>query len=146
MSTGSSDLDRTKAILARLGLHRPDAPQPSLLDDDETLESPQACLAQALRERYHALTVRHSFKPGDLVTWKAGLQNRRYPSYGAPAIVVTVLDEVIHDAEESSGCTYFREPLDVVVGVFVEEGELRGEFLVWYLNSQRLAPWHISGE
>lgn len=141
MPPKKSDLDHSRSLFKRLGLHEGAADAGNLLADDDPLEPPQASIAAALRERFDSLRQPHVFAPGELVTWKTGLKNRGIPAYGYPAVIIDVLETPIRDTEESSGCTYFREPLDVIVGVFVDAGELRGEFLVWHLNSQRLQPW-----
>lgn len=109
--------------------------------DDELLESPVDGLAQALQERFQSITTHHSFQPGDLVCWKPGLRNRHFPQYGVPAVVLEVLDVPVRDSEQESGCTYFREPLDIVLGVFLDEGEHRGDFLAWHFDSRRFQPW-----
>lgn len=82
-------------------------------------------LARALSERYEAMQVCHTFKVGDIVTWKPGLSNRRYPKNGAPAVVMEVLETSVLDRERDSGSPYFREPLDVLLGVFAEDEACR---------------------
>lgn len=127
----------SRQLLNRIGLGE-DAPQ--LLDDEE-YDAFAGDLAPVLRERYQALTRRHTFAPGDLVTWKAGMANRNHPKPGRPAIVVEVLAQPVYDSELNSGSTYYREPLDVVLGVIWEEGEPRGEFVTFHFNSQRFEPY-----
>lgn len=65
----------------------------------------------------------------------------RWPTYGKPAIVVEVLDSPVFDTEKDSGDAYFREPLDLALGVFIEEGPHRGDFVVWHFDSRRLQAW-----
>ena len=98
-------------------------------------------LAAALRERYHQLkVVRHVLKPGMVVTWKPGLKNRRWPKCGEPGIVVALLDMPVFDTDEP-GSTYFQEPLDMVIGIFLDSGEHRGDFLVFHTSRERYQPW-----
>jgi len=62
------------------------------------------------------------FSEGDLITWKEGLKNKRFPKLGEPAIVVEVLDEPIINEEENPSTPYFREVLDIKIGVLEDEG------------------------
>ena len=87
---------------------------------------------KALEEAFQTLSEENAFRPGDLVEWKPGMQNRRT---SGPFIVVKVLDEPIFgDKEhESSGYPLFREPLDIVCGVI----DTNGEFLCFHYDSRR---------
>lgn len=86
-----------------------------------------------LRDCCQKLLTLNTFKVGDLVTWKTGLKNRKYPKKYQPAIVVAVLDTSITNIEDNSGSPYFREPLDVVLGVLSEEGV----FNTYYYDKRR---------
>ncbi len=135
----------SKQLLDKLGLSD-DFPTGSLDLLDDGLD-PSGDLVPLLRERYRLLkTVRHRFRPGMVVGWKPGLKNRRIPSYGKPVIVVEWLDSPLLDTENESGSTYFREPLDMVLGLFLEEGEHRGDFVVFHANSERYQPWPGEGD
>lgn len=125
--------------LTRIGLDD-DAPN-DLLSDDDPLPNLSGDPAAALRERFHTWRERTVFNPGDLVTWKTGLQNRRYPRVGQPAVVLEVLDPPVFDQDLDSGSPYFHEPLDLVLGLFVDEGSHRGEFLNWHFDSRRFQHW-----
>ena len=105
--------------------------------DDEPLEDLSGDLGAVLRERYRALTQPQRFAPGDLVTWKAGLKNRRVPRYGCPAVVVAVLNTPVWDAGQDCGSTYFRETLDCVLGLIWDEDPGRGEFVTFHYDSRR---------
>lgn len=94
-----------------------------------------------LLERYALLNVPHRFAPGMLVRWKPGLRNRRYPTADQSAVVLEVLEAPLLDTEAEPGSTYFREPLDLVLGVILTEGEGRGEFLQFYCDGRRFQPW-----
>lgn len=68
---------RSLPVFARTAQsHRPQRGHPSLLLDED-LDTFDSDLAPVLLERYQQLQVRHQFAPGDLVTWKPGLCNRR---------------------------------------------------------------------
>ena len=75
------------------------------------------------------------------MTWKPGLKHKRYPRYGQPAVVLEVLATPVLDPMTEAGATYFREPLDVVVGVLWDEGTVRGELIAFHFDSRRFQPW-----
>lgn len=127
----------SKQLLEKIGCNTLPDSSLGLLDDDEL----EGDLAISLRERYHQLKlVKHTLRPGMVVTWKPGLRNLRWPAYGKPCIVVSMLDTPVFENDDT-GSTYFREPLDITFGIFVDEGKLRGEFFVFHGNSERYQPW-----
>lgn len=91
-----------------------------------------------LQELYRRFTAPPAkpFVPGMLVRWKPGLSNKRFPAYGEAAVVVEVLDTPCVDPEAEAGLTYFREPLDLVLGVRYKTGD----FLLWHYDSRRFEP------
>lgn len=96
-------------------------------------------LAAILRERYERLMEECEFRPGQLVKWKEGLKNKKRPRYGEPAIVVEVLEEPVFDEKEGGGSPYFREPLDIVLGVILE-----GDFVLFHYDKRRFEPFEAS--
>lgn len=128
----------SRELLDRIGLG--DGHSFDLLGDEPPCDL-NGDLGAALLSRYRLFNERHEFKPGDLVTWKPGLENRRMPKAGNPAVVLAVLDPPVFDQERDSGHTYFHEPLDLVLGVFVDQGNARGDFLAWHFDSRRFQPW-----
>lgn len=137
----------SREVLAKLGINGIDHagesdPETLCFDDDEPLASPLDDLARALQQRFTALTGGSPLRPGDTVVWKEGLRNRLWPSYGKPAIVIEVLDPPVFDAEKNSGSPYFREPLSITLGTFIEEGPHRGDFMVWHVDGRRFQHWH----
>jgi|ERR1035438_1991223 hypothetical protein len=92
---------------------------------------------QALECAFKTLKVSHKFQPGQFVRWKKDMKNRRRPAYGEPVIVAEVLQTAVFDKEagEEAGTPLFREPLDLVIGLFAEED---GGFLLYHLDSRRL--------
>lgn len=128
----------SRELLERIGLSE-DNPIPLL--EDEPLDGMRGDIAAALRTRYRLFSQTHRFAPGDLVTWKPGLKNRRIPRYGQPAVVVALLEPPGLDQEEESGSTYFREPLDLVLGVVWDRDPGRGEFVTFHFDSRRFQPW-----
>lgn len=87
---------------------------------------------QTLKQAFETFNQKSTFKPGDIVEWKPGMKHKR--SEG-PFIVVEVLDESIVDAENGPGSAYFREPLDLVLGSFIN-----GDFVIFYYDSRRMQP------
>ena len=128
----------SRDLLARIGLTEDG---PSDLLGDEPLDDLTGDLGAALLARYHLFNQRHHFAPGALVTWKPGLKNRRWPSYGRPAVVLEVLAAPTMDSDLDSGSPYFNEPLDLILGLFLEGGSARGELAAWHFDSRRLQPW-----
>lgn len=78
----------------------------------------------------------HSFQAGDVVRWKRGLKNKKRPAYGEPAIVIKVVDPPLFD-EVDPGSAYFREPLDIVVGLLEGDDEL----VTFHYNSRLFEPY-----
>lgn len=134
----------SKEVLAKIGLTNGMSDGlPNELSDllNEDFDDLKGDLPGILRERYRALKLeRHTLRAGMVVGWKAGLKNRRWPSYDRPCIVLEMLEQPVHDSDES-GSTYFREPLDMIVGLTIEDGEHRGDFLTFHANSERYRPW-----
>ena len=91
-----------------------------------------------LKEKQELMQVEHHFDTGDLVTWKPGLANK---TIKGPFIVTKVLSDPIIDTEPPPGSVYFREPLDIVIARFDEDGD----FVENYLDSRRLHPF-VPGE
>ena len=87
---------------------------------------------QTLKQAFETFNQKNTFKPGDIVEWKPGMKHKR--SEG-PFIVVEVLGEPIVDAVGDPGSAYFREPLDLVLGTFLD-----GDFVTFYYDSRRIQP------
>ena len=96
------------------------------------MDVPQREVAK-LRERFQLLNGAETFKPGDIVTWKEGLRNKKHPIPGTAAIVVKVLDEPVYDLQAGSGSPYYREPLNIVIGIIDDDGDL----LCFYNDGRR---------
>lgn len=72
------------------------------------------------------------FQVGDLVMWKPGLKNKVRPIYGAPAVVLDVLDEPLFDMDGPMSSGSYREPLDLLLGVLDA-----GELVAFHFDSRR---------
>ncbi|QQS52911.1 MAG: hypothetical protein IPM89_08125 [Candidatus Competibacteraceae bacterium] len=79
----------------------------------------------------------NALRPGMLAMWKPGLKNRRFPAYGQPAMVVDVLDPPRLDHEDEAGSPYYREPLNLLLGLLWETGD----FLVYHFDRRRFQPY-----
>jgi len=86
-----------------------------------------------LKERAESFARKEELHVGDLVTWKEGLRNRKRPAEGEPAIVMEILDGPVFDPEKSGGSAYFREPLDIVLGLLDEDAD----FALFHFDSRR---------
>lgn len=84
--------------------------------------------ARRIIDLYNDLKRSHDFKVGDLVTWKSGLKNGRYPEKNYPAVVTRIYPEPLTRADMESGSNHFREPLDLVI--LVDTGDEVSEFHV----------------
>jgi len=113
------------------------------LDDSELLAEP----AEEVTQHPHILYERlingreQTLRPGMLAMWKPGLKNRRFPTYGQPAIVVERLAAPLLDHETETGSPYYREPLDVLLGILYRNGD----FLVYHFDSRRFQPYEAGG-
>lgn len=79
----------------------------------------------------------HAFKPGDLVQWKEGLKNSKWPDYGEPVPVLEVVPGQRVGILEEGGGSRSGEPIDLRVGVFSPTGDWDA---YWY-NAARFEPY-----
>jgi len=84
----------------------------------------------------HALYIRKDdLQVGDIVYWKPGLTNRRYPRPGTAGIVTRIFPVPIKDESKSeAGSPYFNESLNVCVGIIDNDGD----FVEFTYDGQRL--------
>ncbi len=76
----------------------------------------------------------HEFKEGQLVVWKEGLKNRVRPRLQEPAVVIEILKQAVFDTEKDSGTPYFREPLDMIIGVL---DEIEENLIFFHVDKRR---------
>ena len=74
------------------------------------------------------------FETGDVVKWKKGLKNKKYPEENQCAIVIQQLKEPIIQGERESGSPYFREPLDLILG-FLDPDD--GDLVLFHYDKRR---------
>ena len=87
--------------------------------------------AELLRAGVDQLQRPIDFTIGDIVRWKPGMANRRYPGKENVAIVVSIIEPI--DSDNSPSETYATEKYDCVLGV-MEGGET---FLTFYGVTKR---------
>ena len=89
-------------------------------------------IASQLQGIHKSFLVSHDFKVGSLVIWKDNLKNRIMPKNDEPAIVIEILDNPVF-GKEDSGSPYFREPLNMIIGLLGKEGQM----LLFHVDSRR---------
>ena len=89
-----------------------------------------------IRRLLASLQERHEFKIGQFVRWKDGLKNRTLPNEGVVGIVVELLADPVYP-DRDTGSAYYREPLDMALGLII--GEER-QFGVYWFDSRRFEP------
>lgn len=83
-------------------------------------------------KRYHE---KEEFKPGDLVVWKDGMSNRKYPKYGEP---IMVLETFPAARKDNDGTQYGGEPSDVRCLVKKDED---GDMIAFAFDSHRFTRY-----
>ena len=92
--------------------------------------------ARRILDLFNDMNATNGFATGDLVTWKQGLKNGRYPQKNYPAIVTRIYDTPISRSDMESGSNHFREPLDLVI--LVDTGDEVSEF---HVDSRRFKAY-----
>jgi hypothetical protein len=93
---------------------------------------------EMLKAALEALHRRHEFKVGQLVKWKKGLRYKNIPDHNQPGIVLEILPEPIVDPVNDSNSIYFRDLLDIKIGIILPN---TGDMASYYLNSARFEPY-----
>jgi len=86
---------------------------------------------------YSRITDKLKFEPGEFVTWKQCLQNKNKPTTNHPAIVVQMLEQPLYDSSDDSASPYYREPLDMIVGVLSGDNNL----MLFHVDSRRFRKY-----
>jgi len=88
-----------------------------------------------LRKKFALFMRKDALQVGDVVTWKPGLTNRRYPRPGTAGIVTRVFPVPVKDnSKNEAGSPYFNEELTVCVGVI----DMEGDFVEFSYDGRRL--------
>lgn len=99
-----------------------------------------------LRKKHALYTRKDDLKVGDIVFWKKGLTNRRYPRPGTAGIITRVFPvPVFDDSKNEAGSPYFREELTVSVGVIDNDGDFI-EFTYDGRRLERIDPSTLEGK
>lgn len=112
----------------------------SLAEDAEAgavCKRPPELEARRIIDLFNDLNRAGQFRVGDLVTWKPGLKNGRYPEKNYPAVVTRVYEEPLTRSDMESGSNHFREPLDLVI--LVDTGDEVSEF---HVDSRRFRHYN----
>lgn len=76
------------------------------------------------------------FVSGDLVTWKEGMKNKKYPDYGEPVVVLEIFPAVRSaDGHDAYSC----EPIDMRC-IVLKEAE-SGQFVTFTYDSSRFTTY-----
>ncbi len=125
------DMSEIESVLAK-------AMMKSILEDveEEVIKRPVEIEARRMLDYYNDLSKSFDFREGDLVTWKQGLKNGRFPHQEYPAVVSRKYDEPVIREDMESGSNHFREPLDMII--IVDTGDEVSEF---HVDSRRFKPY-----
>lgn len=107
-------------------------------EDSKPSEVNQAATAERLKDLLAVFNQKHTFKVGDLVQYKPGMESKK-SAQGGVMIVVDVLENPLINPNDDSGSPYFMEPLDIVVGEI--SSKKGGDFICFHLDSRRLEPY-----
>lgn len=86
---------------------------------------------EALKVRATNFLEKVEIRPGDVLRWKPGLQNK---NPDGPFIVLEVLPEPVLDLEDGPSSPHWREPLDLVLGFLSPGGD---QFRIVYADRRR---------
>ena len=91
-------------------------------------------------EELKALLARYkepvNFEPGDLVAWKKGLKNRKFPAYDEPVVVKRISNSVVAQ-DRDPGMSTFHEDVSLVIG----EIDAVGDFEFYHVDPQRFTKY-----
>jgi len=97
-----------------------------------------------LREKVKHFSDVPSFEVGDIVKWKKGLKNRKYPKEDQLCMVIKVLPEdKAKEGEKDSGSPYFGEPLDLVLALLDDE---KKDLLLFHYDKRRFEIYKKANE
>lgn len=130
--SGSKDAERFAAYFHEMMMQAQQEEKSKALKKEVTRE-------QRLKELFDSFSVsKEDLKIGDIVYWKEGLKNKKYPKYGEPGIVVEVLNTPFLSTTPDSGSSDFREDLSIKIGIVLDDE--RGEdarFVCFYFDKFR---------
>jgi len=84
----------------------------------------EAKAIRVISDRFKGYESGSSLKVGDIVKWKAGMRNRRFPAADGVAIVTKIYPKPVYDEKfKDSGSPQFHDPMTMVLGVIDEDGD-----------------------
>jgi hypothetical protein len=86
---------------------------------------------------YKQFVTLPAFEMGQLVKWKKGFKNKKYPHETQPAVVVDILSDPLKASNKESGSPYFNEPLDIALGFLDSDGD----FLIYHYDKRRFESY-----
>ena len=92
--------------------------------------------ARRLQAAYAQLSAPNDFTVGDLVIFRPGMKNLKFPAEGQP-VVVTGFDPGAVEMEEDSGTNKFKQPCDLRIGLFVTSGD----FSEYWVDARRFVKY-----
>jgi len=102
-----------------------------------TVSEKEAKAIRLISDRFKSYDNNTELKVGDIVKWKAGMRNRRFPAQDGIAIVTKVYPSPIYDEKyKDSGSPQFHDPMTVVLGVIDEDGD----FVEFHYDGSRFEP------
>ena len=101
-------------------------------EEDNNIQYDEDYIKQ-LKGAYSQFKEEPSFQVGQLVKWKKNLKNRKMPKENQPAIVLEVLEKPFLNQEVDMGSPYFREKIDLVLGLLDKSGNM----FAFYYDSKR---------
>jgi hypothetical protein len=94
-----------------------------------------------LRRKFELFTRRDNLEVGDIVSWKPGLTNRRYPRPGTAGIITRIFPVPARDESKTeTSSPYFGEELTACVGILDNDGD----FVEFAYDMQRLQRIDLS--
>lgn len=131
MSSGEKSTD-IKSFLAALARDTASSPQEETKTKNYGEQDEKDLLAS-----YKLFAIPPVFEIGQLVKWKKGFKNKKYPHETQPAVVVDILESPLRASNKESGSPYFNEPLDIALGFLDSDGD----FLIYYYDKRRFESY-----
>jgi len=99
------------------GLSTSEKTESTKSEDSFFLKEPAEYL-EKLKKRSKDISESININVGDILIWKDGLKNKRYPSYGQPAIVLSKIEPPLIDDDVT-----YNERLNIQLGFITENDE-----------------------
>ena len=94
---------------------------------------------EKIKKHRELLEQQTKFEVGNIVVWKDGLRNRKYPDVNQPCIVLKLHENAVSDGEPDTGDAY-----DIQVGFsIIDEDDGEDIFLTFNVNSNRFRLYQM---